>query len=75
MSVEHLHWVQQPTWVTDRIGITGPIPRMINWEDPGGPFYLDPEGKRADPIDDDQALWVRTNDGVIVCVGCSMRAW
>jgi 7,8-dihydropterin-6-yl-methyl-4-(beta-D-ribofuranosyl)aminobenzene 5'-phosphate synthase len=71
LSVEHLHWVQQPTWVSDKIGITGPIPRMTNWEDPGGPFYLDPEGKRADPIDDDQALWVRTDDGIIVCVGCS----
>lgn len=71
LSVEHLHWVQQPTWISDKIGITGPIPRVTNWEDPGGPFYLDPEGKRADPIDDDQALWVRTDDGVIVCVGCS----
>lgn len=68
---QHLHWVQQPMLLSERIGITGPISRETSFEDTGGPFYLDPEGRRADPIEDDLALWIRTDDGVIVCVGCS----
>jgi 7,8-dihydropterin-6-yl-methyl-4-(beta-D-ribofuranosyl)aminobenzene 5'-phosphate synthase len=57
--------------LSETIGITGPIPRKTSFEDTGGPFYLDPQGKRTDPIEDDLALWIRTDKGAIVCVGCS----
>jgi len=70
MPAQRLHWVTQPVLLSERIGITGPIPRETSYEDTGGPFYLDPEGKRPDPIDDDVALWIRTNEGLVVCVGC-----
>lgn len=68
---ERLCWVQKPLWLSADIGITGPIPRRTDYEDTGGPFYLDPQARRPDPIDDDQALWIRTPRGLIVCVGCS----
>ncbi len=68
---EQLHWVRQPVLLSNTIGITGPIPRETSFEDPGGPFYLDPRGKNADFIDDDLALWIRKDDGLIVCVGCA----
>lgn len=68
---KHLHWVRKPVMLSERIGITGYIPRETDFEDTGGPFYLDPEGRRADSIDDDLALWLCTDDGVIVCVGCA----
>ena len=68
---EQLHWVSQPVLLSNTIGITGPIPRKTSFEDPGGPFYLDPRGKNADFIDDDLALWIRKDDGLIVCVGCA----
>lgn len=71
LSLERLFWVQKPLRLTANIGITGPIPRRTDYEDTGGPFYLDPHGRRPDPIDDDQALWIRTPGGLIVCVGCS----
>jgi 7,8-dihydropterin-6-yl-methyl-4-(beta-D-ribofuranosyl)aminobenzene 5'-phosphate synthase len=71
LPLEQIHWIQQPISLNDTIGITGPIPRETNFEDTGGPFYLDPQGKCADPIDDDLALWIRTDDGLVVCVGCS----
>ena len=67
---QHLHWVQKPVLLSEQIGLTGPIPRKTMYEDTGGPFYLDPEGKRPDPIKDDLALWIRQNDGLIVLVGC-----
>lgn len=71
LSQQHLHWVQRPIWLSGMIGITGPIPRETAFEDTGGPFYLDPGGRRADAMDDDIALWIRTGRGLVVCVGCS----
>jgi 7,8-dihydropterin-6-yl-methyl-4-(beta-D-ribofuranosyl)aminobenzene 5'-phosphate synthase len=65
-----LHWVQEPLRLTGKIGLTGPIPRETSFEDTGGPFYLDPEGRRTDAIEDDLALWIRTDKGLVICVGC-----
>lgn len=66
-----LHWLQQPFQLSDRIGLSGPIPRATDYEDSGGPFYLDPKGIHPDPLDDDLALWLRSPHGLVVCVGCS----
>lgn len=66
-----LHWVQKPVFMTDKVGLTGPIPRETSFEDPGGPFFLNPEADITDFIDDDLALWIREDDGLIVCVGCA----
>jgi len=68
---QRLQWVQKPMLLSEKIGMTGPIPRETHYEDSGGAFYLDPEGRRLDPIDDDLALWIRTDDGLVVCVGCA----
>jgi len=65
-----LHWVTRPLPLTEGIALTGPIPRETDYEDTGGPFFLDPEGARPDPIDDDLALWMRTSRGLVVCLGC-----
>ena len=70
LSQQRLHWVQQPMWISERIGVTGPIPRETAFEGTGGPFYLDPGGKRADAMDDDLALWIQTGPGLVVCVDC-----
>ncbi|MBN2489804.1 MAG: MBL fold metallo-hydrolase, partial [Planctomycetes bacterium] len=50
---------------------TGPIDRRTDYEDTGGPFFLDAAGTRPDPIPDDLALWMRTDRGLVVVVGCS----
>ncbi|NCC77304.1 MAG: MBL fold metallo-hydrolase, partial [Clostridia bacterium] len=68
---EHLHWVQQPMLLAPGIGLTGPIIRETSFEDTGGPFFLDQAGQRPDPLDDDLALWISTDSGLIVCVGCA----
>jgi len=65
------HLVLDPVFLTGRVGVTGPIPRETAYEDAGGPFYLDGEGRSPDPIVDDQALWIRTDAGLVVCVGCA----
>jgi len=70
LSQKNLRWVQQPMRISELIGVTGPIPRETGFEDTGGPFYLDPGGRRADAMDDDLALWMETDRGLVVCVGC-----
>ena len=70
LSNDRLHWVSRPLEVSEHIALSGPIPRTTAYEDSGGPFYLDPDGRRVDPVDDDLALWVRTGEDLIVCVGC-----
>jgi 7,8-dihydropterin-6-yl-methyl-4-(beta-D-ribofuranosyl)aminobenzene 5'-phosphate synthase len=53
------------------IGTTGEVPRATPYEDVGGPFFLDPQGKTPDTIPDDQSLWIRTDKGLVVICGCA----
>jgi 7,8-dihydropterin-6-yl-methyl-4-(beta-D-ribofuranosyl)aminobenzene 5'-phosphate synthase len=67
---KHLHWASETVMLSENIGLTGPIPRQTTFEDTGGAFFLDPEARHADPIEDDLALWIKTDQGLVVCVGC-----
>ena len=67
---ERLHWVEEPMMLTEILGLTGPIPRVTDHEDTGGPF-LDAGGAHPDLIEDDMALWIRTDEGLVVCMGCA----
>lgn len=64
-------WLTHPVRITDQIGVSGPIPRVTDFEDTGGSFFFDPWGTRPDPIDDDNAVWFHTKRGLVICVGCS----
>ncbi len=66
-----VHWVQRQLEIAAGAGITGPIPRLTDYEDTGGPFFIDAGGIRSDAITDDLALWIRTERGLVVIVGCS----
>ena len=66
-----VHWVSEPFCLSEGIGLTGPIPRESAFEDTGGPFFLDPQGRRQDPIQDDSGLWIDTPQGLVVAVGCA----
>ncbi len=68
---ERLHWLQKPTCLGEGIGVAAPIPRNREFEDTGGSFFLDHTGNRPDPIKDDLALWVRTEQGLVIVVGCA----
>jgi len=48
LPAQQLHWTRHPVSLSERIGITGRIPRQTSYEDTGGPFFLDPEGTRSD---------------------------
>ncbi|ABB24779.1 MBL fold metallo-hydrolase [Pelodictyon luteolum] len=59
-----------PTELAPGVWVTGPVPRLREFEDPGGPFFLDTEGKIPDPIEDDMSLWIETPEGLVVMAGC-----
>ena len=59
-----------PTKLADGVWVTGEIPRRNTFEDTGGPFFLDEACTKADPLIDDQALYVESAAGVVVLTGC-----
>jgi len=60
-----------PTEILDGVFVTGPIPRTTDYEDTGGPFFLDEAGRQPDPITDDQALFFGSERGTVVLLGCA----
>ena len=64
-------WTKGPTEIAAGMVVTGPIPRRTAFENTGGPFFLDADGKTPDPIEDDQAMWILTRDGLVVLLGCA----
>ena len=70
ISPERLHYTKQRLACLPGIEITGPIPRLTKYENTGGPFYLDNDGKKPDLIEDDIALWIHTSQGIVVIAGC-----
>lgn len=69
--MDRLHWSTAPMRLGKGIGLTGPILRRHPEETYSGPFYLDPEGREPDPLEDDQALWVATQQGIVLLLGCA----
>jgi 7,8-dihydropterin-6-yl-methyl-4-(beta-D-ribofuranosyl)aminobenzene 5'-phosphate synthase len=67
---ERVHRIARPVELPGGLGIAGPIPRTSAFEDVGGPFFLDAAAHRPDSIPDDLALWLRTERGLVVLVGC-----
>lgn len=71
LAEDSIHWLTHPFMISTNIGLSGPISRMTEYEDTGGSFYYDPLAERPDPIEDDNALWIDTPKGLVICVGCS----
>ncbi len=61
----------EPTKIIPGVVFLGRIPRYYDFEDTGGPFYLDPHGKNEDPLLDDSALLIETGKGPVLLTGCA----
>lgn len=61
----------QPVELGPDIWLTGQIPRQNDFEDTGGAFYLDQACTEVDTIIDDQALYMKTTNGLVVLLGCA----
>ncbi len=60
-----------PMEIIPGVFVTGPIPRVTDFEDTGGDFYLDAACTQPDPLIDDQSLYCRTAQGLVVVLGCA----
>jgi 7,8-dihydropterin-6-yl-methyl-4-(beta-D-ribofuranosyl)aminobenzene 5'-phosphate synthase len=60
-----------PTEVLDGLWVTGSIPRQSDYEDTGGPFFVDESCTVPDLLPDDQAAFFDTTDGTAVLLGCA----
>lgn len=65
-----MHELKGPQYLMPGIGLTGPVPRKSDFEDVGGPFFLDPDSHQDDLIEDDQSMWFETDDGLVILLGC-----
>lgn len=61
----------RPVELDAGVWLTGQIPRQNDFEDTGGAFYLDEACTEADPIIDDQAVYLETSHGLVVLLGCA----
>ena len=59
------------TEVLPGLFVTGTIPRKTGFEDTGGDFYLDKCCTVPDKLLDDQAIFFKTEKGLVVLLGCA----
>lgn len=66
-------WIRttEPAEVCPGLFVTGPIPRTTDFEDTGGPFFLDEGCQKSDPLVDDQAIFFEAVRGTVVLLGCA----
>ena len=64
-------YTPSPQQILENVWITGPIPGSNDFEDMGGLFFKDPACSVPDPIEDDQAVWIYSSEGIIVLLGCA----
>ena len=67
----NLKLIEQPTEIFKSFFMTGTIPLQNHFEDTGGQFFIDKQCKNRDSIPDDQAIFIETNKGIVVILGCS----
>lgn len=70
--VRNLVETVNPTSVCEGVMVTGQIPRLTSYEDTGvrDLAFLDADLKKPNPMLDDQALFFRVPEGVVILLGC-----
>jgi 7,8-dihydropterin-6-yl-methyl-4-(beta-D-ribofuranosyl)aminobenzene 5'-phosphate synthase len=64
-------WTETATEIVPGMWCTGEIPRVpANGPGESG-FFLDGDCRHADPLIDDQALFIETRNGLVVLAGCA----
>jgi len=67
----HVIWTDAPTHILPGVTLTGQVPRVTDFEDVGGDFFLDPKCTKPDELLDDQALFVESPQGLVIVLGCA----
>jgi 7,8-dihydropterin-6-yl-methyl-4-(beta-D-ribofuranosyl)aminobenzene 5'-phosphate synthase len=68
---QHMIWTATPATIFPGISVTGQVPRMNDYEDVGGAFFVDENCQKPDELLDDQTLFVESTKGLVVVLGCA----
>ena len=66
-----VEWTTVATEFLPGLHVTGEIPRINDFEDVGGPFFLDAAATTPDKLPDDQAVYFDTDNGLMLLLGCA----
>jgi 7,8-dihydropterin-6-yl-methyl-4-(beta-D-ribofuranosyl)aminobenzene 5'-phosphate synthase len=61
----------EPCELIPGVWMTGQVPRRHPLEDTGGDFYCGAEAGARDDLLDDQSVFFRTDEGIVVVLGCA----
>ncbi len=64
-------WTEAPAQIFPGVKVTGQVPRINNFEDVGGAFFLDENCRKPDELLDDQTLFIESGKGLVVVLGCA----
>jgi len=65
---------REPVWITEDIVTTGEIPMITQYEKIDPPLCVKEGGELVpDPLWDDRALIIKTDEGLVVITGCAHR--
>jgi len=63
-----------PTWLTEDIAVSGEEPQTTAFEKVAEGFFVKTEsGYEPDPFPDDQSVYIRTELGLVILLGCAHR--
>ncbi|MBT3294632.1 MAG: MBL fold metallo-hydrolase [Verrucomicrobia bacterium] len=63
--------VEAPTDICESVVATGPVPRRTDFEPTGDTFFKDAACREPDNLIDDQAMFIKTQNGLVVILGCA----
>jgi 7,8-dihydropterin-6-yl-methyl-4-(beta-D-ribofuranosyl)aminobenzene 5'-phosphate synthase len=65
---------KDPVWISDNMVTSGEIPMITKYENIDPILYVkESDGFKSDPLKDDQALFIRSEKGLIIILGCAHR--
>jgi len=65
---------REPVWISENIVTSGEIPMITDYEKIDPVVYVKEKGKlKPDPLWDDQALFLKSQKGLIIILGCAHR--
>lgn len=67
----HVIWTATPAQIFPGMSVTGQVPRLNNFEDVGGAFFVDENYQKPDELLDDQTLFIESAKGLVVVLGCA----
>jgi len=65
-------WIKEPAEIFPNIWVSGEVPRKTTFEKMDERLYIKEDDKKLpDPILDDMSLFIKTNKGLVIILGCA----